>query len=140
MIKLKELLSESRDKVFIQDDMLWVSYSPGSGQTTPIRNLRTYWTDKSSDSNFESNVRNIVKWSETQKPILKNKISRVHKIPVYDRGRGRTSSELSIWGGIQTPNSFLYLLIATETNGIHVVSFFKSRKEIVTWLKGQSRG
>ena len=140
MIKLTDILNESKDKVFVQDDYLWVSYNPGSGQTTPMK-PRMFITDKRSDDNFDSNAIDIAKWAKTQKPILKNRVSTVHKIPVYQvRGTGRTSRELTVWGGIQSPKSWLYMCVATETNGIHVITFFEKRNEVVNWLKGQSRG
>ena len=130
---------QSKDKVFVQDGYLWVSYSPGSGKTTRLT-PRMFITDKSDDDNFDSNAIDIAKWSETEKPLMKNLISRVHKIPVYDRGRGRTSSELSIWGGIQSPKSFLYMCITKGTTGINVISFFEKRNEVTNWIKGQTRG
>ena len=137
MIKLKNILRESKDKVFVKDGSLWVSYNPGSGKTTPYKD-KMFITSKRGDSHFDSNAIDIEKWSKTNRAVFKNKISRVHKIPVYSL---RThSKDLSVWGGETTPSSFLYMLVATETNGNVVVSFFKTTNEVKTWLKQQSRG
>jgi len=137
MIKLKDILNESKDKVFVKDNSLWVSYNPGSGKTTPMKD-KMFITSKSGDSHFDSNALDIKKWSKENKAVLVNKISRVHKIPVYSL---RThSKDLSVWGGTTTPSSFIYMLVATETNGNVVVSFFKKRNEVLNFIKGQSRG
>jgi len=141
MIKLSSLLKESNDKVFVQDDYLWVSYSPGSGKTTSLRNPNTFITDKSGDSHFDSNVKDIVKWSETQTPLLKNKISRVHKLPVYEVvGTGKSSREMTVWGGDYQPTKFIYMIVMTETNGVHVIGFHKTKQEAAMWLRQQTRG
>lgn len=148
MIKLKSLLKEgkSSDVVYVMDDYLWVSYSPGSGKTTPVRDLKKFITDKSGDSHFDSNAIDLVKWSKSNKAVLKNKISRIHKIPVYDRVSGHDKKQLSVWKDVGTfgdkiqPKGYIYMLIAQETNGTHVVNFFKTFNEAKNWLRQQANG
>ena len=95
------ILNEAKEeKVYMLNGMLWLSYSPNSGQTTRIRG-RGWITDKSGDKNFDSGVKGFVKWSKTQKPISKKTASNgskvsLFKIPEYTGG---DAAEYDIWGG-----------------------------------------
>ena len=52
MIKLRSLITEAKsEKVYMLNGMLWLSYSPDSGQTTRVRG-RGWITDKSGDKNL----------------------------------------------------------------------------------------
>ena len=153
MIKLKNLLKEgSSDKVYVRDTQhggphLWVAYNPGSGQTTPLKDFKSAWmTDKKTKyGHYDAyTVNDLVKWSNSNKAVLKNKISRIHKIPVYNSGK---ESQASIWGDTGKwgeeyvkPSGAIYMLIAQDKDGSHVINFFKTFQEAKTWLKQQTAG
>jgi hypothetical protein len=48
-------LGSGKEKVYVLNGMLWISYSPNSGQTTRLRG-RGWITDKSDSKNFDSAV------------------------------------------------------------------------------------
>ena len=131
---IKESVNEVRlgsgeEKVYVLNDMLWISYSPDSGQTTRLRG-RGWITDKSGDKNFDSGVRHYVKWAKQNKPIKKSKTQKLFKIPEYSGG---SAKEYTIWGGDEKPKKWLYLLVATGKK-LNVISVFHSRAEAMSWI------
>ncbi len=139
MIKLKDLITEAsgggKEKVYMLNGMLWLSYSPNSGRTTRIRG-RGWITDDSSLKNFDSGVKDLAKWSKYQKPIKKKTASNgskvsLFRIPEYSGGR---AEEYDIWGGDEKPKKWLYLLIATGKK-INVISVFHSKGEAMSWIR-----
>ena len=153
MIKLKNLLNEgTNDKVYVRDTQyggpqLWIAYNPGSGTTHPLKDFKSAWiTDKKTKFGHYNGhtVKDLVKWSNSNKAVLKNKMSRIHKIPVYNSGK---EVEADIWGKtgkwgeeMVKPSGAIYMLIAKETDGSHVINFFKTFNEAKNWLKQQSNG
>jgi len=131
---MKESINEARlgsgkEKVYVLNGMLWISYSPNSGQTTRIRG-RGWITDKSGSKNFDSGVRLYVKWAKQNKPIKKSKTQKLFKIPEFDGGDAK---EYTIWGGDEKPKKWLYLLVATGKK-INVITVFHSRGEAMSWI------
>jgi hypothetical protein len=122
-------LGSGKEKVYVLNGMLWISYSPNSGQTTRLRG-RGWITDKSDSKNFDSGVRLYVKWAKKNKPIKKSKTQKLFKIPEFDGGR---AEEYTIWGGDEKPKKWLYLLVATGEK-INVISVFHSRAEAMSWI------
>ena len=129
------ILNEAKEeKVYMLKGMLWLSYSPNSGQTTRIRG-RGWITDKSGDKNFDSGVRGFAKWSKTQKPISKKTASNgskvsLFKIPEYTGG---DAAEYDIWGGDEKPKKFNFLLISVGKK-IDVISVFHRKAEAMSWI------
>jgi len=88
--KLKEMVEDvlneasggGKEKVYMLNGMLWLSYSPDSGQTTRVRG-RGWITDKSGHKNFDSGVKGFAKWSKTQKPISKKTASNGSKVSLF---------------------------------------------------------
>ena len=128
-------LNEAKEeKVYMLKGMLWLSYSPNSGQTTRIRG-RGWITDKSGDKNFDSGVKGFVKWSKTQKPISKKTASNgskvsLFKIPEYTGGDAK---EYTIWGGDEKPKKWNFLLISIGKK-IDVISVFHRKAEAMSWI------
>jgi hypothetical protein len=150
MIRLKNLLNEAsgKDVIYVDDNAggkyLWISYAPGSGTTHPLKDFKSAWlTDTKSrldPSGAHYNkymVNDIVKWSNRNKAVLKNKISRIHKVPVYSGVGSGEQRNMSVWGGDINPKGEIYILIAQETDGSYVVNFFKTFNEAKNWLKQQ---
>ena len=128
--KLNEArLGSGKEKVYVLNGMLWISYSPNSGQTTRIRG-RGWITDKSDSKNFDSGVRLYVKWAKQNKPIKKSKTQKLFKIPEFDGGDAK---EYTIWGGDEKPKKWVYLLVATGKK-INVITVFHSRGEAMSWI------
>ena len=131
----EELLNEAKEeKVYMLKGMLWLSYSPNSGQTTRIRG-RGWITDKSGHDNFDSGVRGFAKWSKTQKPISKKTASNgskvsLFKIPEYTGGDAK---EYTIWGGDEKPKKWNFLLISIGKK-IDVISVFHRKAEAMSWI------
>ena len=129
------ILNEAKsEKVYMLNGMLWLSYSPNSGQTTRIRG-RGWITDKSGDKNFDSGVKGFVKWSKTQKPISKKTASNgskvsLFKIPEYTGG---DAAEYDIWGGDEKPKKWNFLLISIGKK-INVISVFHRKAEAMSWI------
>ena len=128
-------LNEAKEeKVYMLKGMLWLSYSPNSGQTTRIRG-RGWITDKSGHDNFDSGVRGFAKWSKTQKPISKKTASNgskvsLFKIPEYTGG---DAAEYDIWGGDEKPKKWNFLLISIGKK-IDVISVFHRKAEAMSWI------
>ena len=122
-------LGSGKEKVYVLNGMLWISYSPNSGQTTRIRG-RGWITDKSDSKNFDSGVRLYVKWAKQNKPIKKSKTQKLFKIPEFDGGDAK---EYTIWGGDEKPKKWLYLLVATGKK-INVITVFHSKAEAMSWI------
>ena len=131
----EELLAEAKEeKVYMLNGMLWLSYSPDSGQTTRVRG-RGWITDKSGHKNFDSGVKGFAKWSKTQKPIKKKTASNgskvsLFKIPEYSGG---SAKEYTIWGGDEKPKKWVYLLVSIGKK-INVISVFHSKAEAMSWI------
>jgi hypothetical protein len=58
------LLTEVKSKhIYVErygsSELLWESYSAGSGTTIPLKNWKTFYTDKPGDSHFDSSVTRI---------------------------------------------------------------------------------
>lgn len=126
------------EQVYIQGNTLWWSYAPDSGFAVPLKDLKSYYTDKSDHKNFDAIVRRIVKWSKKNKPLKmsKSKSRLLYKIPVYESGRlvGYDASKLSIWGGIEKPKTYYYMVIIEEQD-YHIIHFFKTKGEALWWIK-----
>ena len=134
VIKEELLLEAKEEKVYMLKGMLWLSYSPNSGQTTRIRG-RGWITDKSGHDNFDSGVRGFAKWSKTQKPISKKTASNgskvsLFKIPEYTGGDAK---EYTIWGGDEKPKKWNFLLISIGKK-IDVISVFHRKAEAMSWI------
>jgi len=135
-----EMLRENKDKILVQGEELWVSYLPGAGTTTNIKR-KSYITDKQGDSHYDWLVKDIVKWSESNKPMKKNKKGKVYKLPHYSYSQARNlnsyqavpPSEYDIWGGDIKPDNYMYMVIVPQK--YTVVSFFKNKNEALSWLK-----
>ena len=145
MIKLKPLVEEvSKDKLYIMKYgntyTLWTSYSPGGGRAQPIKNFKTFFTDKSSDSHFSSAVKDIIDWQKKNVPFKQNKdkTRKLYKVPLFNSNQfedGRHNYELlSIWGGDIKPERNVYMLIVNEKNNI--VQFFEKAGEANAWVQG----
>ena len=136
IMKLYE--AKSKEQVYMQDNTLWWSYSPGSGQTKPIRDFKSYFTDKSGDSHYDAIAVKIVKWANQNTPLKqsKSKTRKLFKIPVYESGRliGYETSNLSIWGGNTKPIKYYYLVVIKEQN-YHLIHIFIKSSEAMYWLK-----
>jgi len=128
--KLTEASGGGKEKVYMLNGMLWLSYSPNSGRTTRVRG-RGWITDKSGDKNFDGGVKGFVKWAQHAKSIKKNKDHKLFKIPEYSGGR---AEEYDIWGGDEKPKKWLYLLVATGKK-INVISVFHSKAEAMSWIR-----
>jgi hypothetical protein len=128
-------LNEAKEeKVYMLNGMLWLSYSPNSGRTTRIRG-RGWITDKSSEKNFDSGVKDLAKWSKYQKPIKKKTASNgskvsLFRIPEYTGGR---AEEYDIWGGDEKPKKWRYLLVSLGKK-VNVISVFHSKGEAMSWI------
>ena len=120
----------AKDKVYVLNNMLWLSYSPNSGQTTRITG-RGYLTDKRGDKNYDSSVPKLVKWANSNKPVAKKGKQRVYKIPRYARHE-TDATQYDIWGGETKPQKYLYMLVASGK--INVVAVFYSRAEAMSWV------
>jgi hypothetical protein len=133
-IKESKLNEAKEEKVYMLNGMLWLSYSPDSGQTTRVRG-RGWITDQSGSKNFDSGVKGFAKWSKTQKPIKKKTASNgskvsLFKIPEYSGG---SAKEYTIWGGDEKPKKWVYLLISIGKK-INVISVFHSKAEAMSWI------
>lgn len=139
MIKLKGLLKENTDKVYIEQNTLWVSHRPDSGTTTQIKGdpdkFRGYWTDKVDDDHYDYNARRIVDWANSQTPIVRKSSMSLYKIPGY-WGRIGDAENLSIWGGDKKPNYYIWLYVGKIANGNNVVSLFKTKSEALAFWGG----
>ena len=128
---LKESINEAtKEKVYVLNDMLWLSYSPGSGQTSRITG-RGYLTDKRGDKNYDSTVPKFVKWANSNKPVKKTKTQKLFKIPRYDR-YDTDAAQYDIWGGDVKPKKYLYMLVASGK--INVIAVFYSKAEAMSWV------
>jgi hypothetical protein len=72
------------------DDTLWISNSPGSGNTQPIKDYKTALSDHPEFSKHTSSsyfVELFVRWKSSQKPLKSKKIyggvMEIYQIPVY---------------------------------------------------------
>ena len=133
-IKESKLNEAKEEKVYMLNGMLWLSYSPDSGQTTRVRG-RGWITDQSGSKNFDSGVKGFVKWSKTQKAIKKKTASNgskvsLFKIPEYSGG---SAKEYTIWGGDEKPKKWVYLLVSIGKK-INVISVFHSKAEAMSWI------
>ena len=136
----EEFLNESiqQDKVYIQQNTLWVSYNPGSGITTQIKGdpdkFRGFFTDKKGDDHYDDIVSKIIDWSKKETPEAKKGGTSLFKIPCY--WGYKSARELSIWGGEIIQDYFLYMLVQTMGSGDTVINFFKTKKEALAfWNK-----
>jgi len=139
-IKLKELMNEGKDAVYIQGDTLWWSYSPGSGLAVPLRG-KTFFTNNSADKgHFDVIVEKIMKWAKTAKPLKQNRKrgSTLYKIPNYIKHE-RMTSDLSVWGGDVQPQKAAYLVIIKDTTGRTLVNIFNKKQEAEHWY-GEGNG
>lgn len=131
--KYNEFVNESvfSEKVFIQQNQLWVAHSPGSGMTTQIKGdpdkFRGYFTDKQGDEHYDYNVKLILRWSKNEKPISKKDGTSLFKIPCY--WQYKEQKELSVWGGDIQPDYFLFMLVQTMGSGDIIIGFFKTQRE-----------
>lgn len=125
-----------KDIVYIQQNTLWTSYSPGSGMTTQIAGdpdkFRGYLTDKQGDDHFDSNVGNIVKWADQQEGLKIKEGSTLYKIPCY--WGYKPQRDLSVWGGDVQPDYYLWLLLVKAPN-YNLVNFFKTKNEAINFTK-----
>lgn len=135
-----EFLNEStqNEKVYIQQNTLWLSYSPGSGITTQIKGdpdkFRGFFTDKKGDDHYDFIVSKIIDWSKKEKPDTKKGGTSLFKIPCY--WRYKSARDLSIWAGDLDPDYYLYMLVQTMGSGDTVIGFFKTKKEALAfWNK-----
>ena len=138
MIKLKDLLKENSDKVYVQQNTLAVYYRPNSGSTTQFKGdpdkFRGYFTDKHNDNHYDHNVEKIIDWSKSQTAIVKKGNTGLYKIPAY--WGYSEAKDLSIWGGNKTPDYYLWMLLQTMDSGDTVISFFKTKNEALAyWQK-----
>ena len=127
-------LNEAKEeKVYMLKGMLWLSYSPNSGQTTRIRG-RGWITNDSSEKNFDSGVKGFAKWSKTQKPIKKKTASNGSKVSLFriPEYTGGDAKEYTIWGGDEKPK-WRYLLVSLGKK-IDVISVFHSKGEAMSWI------
>jgi len=127
-----EILNEERftEKVFIDGHKtLWVAYDDNSG-TTSLNVDKGYLTDKSSDANYDSIVRNIVKFAKNTKPIKSKGNLSLYELPIYS---GKEQKNYSIWDGTETPKKVKYFIVSTGK--INVVTFFDTKKEALMWIK-----
>ena len=136
----EEFLNESiqNEKVYIQQNTLWYSYSPGSGITTQIKGdpdkFRGFFTDKKGDDHYDFIVSKILDWSKKEKSEVQKGGTSLHKIPAY--WGYKSNRDLSIWGGEITPDYYLYMLVQTMGSGDTIINFFKTKKEALAfWSK-----
>lgn len=127
-----------KEKVFMQNGFLWISWSTGSGSTTRMRG-RGFVTDKKGDKNFDSDATQFAQWAKKNKPIKKQKqhngsIMYLFKIPEYIRGID--SRDLSVWGGEVKPNKWVYLMVSSGK--INVITVFHSKAEAMSWFNTTS--
>ena len=131
---MTEASGGGKEKVYMLNGMLWLSYSPNSGRTTRIRG-RGWITDQSSEKNFDGGVKDLANWSKYQKPIKKKTASNgskvsLFKIPEYSGGDAK---EYDIWGGDEKPKKWAYLLVSIGKK-INVISVFRSKPEAMSWI------
>lgn len=140
----KEFLNESiqTDKVYIQQNTLWCSYSPGSGVTTQIKGdpekFRGFFTNKKGDDHYDSIVDKILEWSKKEKADIKKGGTSLFKIPCY--WGYKSARDLSIWAGDldpdYQPDYFLWMLVQTMGSGDTIINFFKTKREALSfWSK-----
>jgi len=124
------------DVVYIQQNSLWTSYSPGSGMTTQIAGdpykFRGYLTDKQGDDHFDSNVANIAKWADKQEGIKVKDGTTLFKIPCY--WGYKPQRDLSIWGGNVNPDYYLWMSF-TKAPNYNLINFFKTKNEALGFHK-----
>ena len=125
-----------KDVVYIQQNTLWTSYSPGSGMTSQIQGdpdkFRGFLTNKQGDDHYDYNVENILKWANQQEGLKIKDGSTLYKIPCY--WGYKPQRELSIWGGEILPDYYLWMLIS-KASDYYVVNFFKTKQEAINFAK-----
>lgn len=136
----EEFLNESiqNEKVYIQQNTLWVAYSPGSGITTQIKGdpdkFRGFFTDKKDDDHYDFIVSKILNWAKIEKPEDKKGGTSLYKIPCY--WGYKSARDLSIWEGEINPNYFIFMLVQIMGSGDTIINFFKTKKEALAfWSK-----
>ena len=138
---LKEAITEY--KIYMIDDTFWVAYGQGSGTTTEIRNIKSFFTSKSDDSHFDSIVRQVVKASKTITPLKTKGGAQMFEVPVYPfEGNSRT---LDIWAKehqreddlIKPAKKKKYLVLTVESD-YHLVNLFNTKKEATYWVSNVS--
>jgi hypothetical protein len=137
MIKLKKLLNEGGDKIFIQQNTLWVGWNPNSGTTTQIKGdptkFRGYWTDRRTDSHYDFNVSRILDAVKHQTPDVSKNGVRIYKIPAW--WGYSDANDYTIWGGDKKPEYYIWLYIGKIGNDESVVHLFKTKSEAVAFIK-----
>jgi len=135
-----QMLRENKDKMLAQADSIWLSWNPGSGYTHQIK--KGFITDKKGDAHFNSMAKDILKWSEKNTPMKKNKRGKLYKLPHYSRQqlynpqqafRSIQPSDYDIWGGDVKPEKYVYMHVHSDK--YIVISFFTNKNEALSWLK-----
>ena len=132
---IKSLITEAptKNKLYILGNTLWLSYSPGSGETCILKSNKSYITSKSGDSNFNSIVKGIISWTSYNKPLSKNKIKSIYKIPYYDASSTVDPNQLSVWnekGKVQPKDRFIVII---KEQDYYVINFFDSKQAATKW-------
>ena len=153
MIKLKRLINEASggDVVYGEESPfgrgidLWISWSPGSGQTLPLKDFKSVWitnstSPKAAGHEDKHRVNDLVNWALKHKAVLKNKVARLHKIPVYNTVHSSDGGarRMSVWGGDIKPSGAIYMVISKETDGSYVIDFFKGFNEARNWVTSKT--
>lgn len=132
-----EFLNESvnNDKVYIQQNTLWVSYSPNSGRTTQIKGdpdkFRGFFSNETTDEHYDGIVDKLLDWAKKETPLVKKSTSSLYKIPAY--WKYSDTNDLSVWNGDKKPDYFLWMLISTNAK-YSIVNFFKTKQEAVAFI------
>jgi len=136
--KLNE--ATGKEKIYIQNGLLWISRSPGSGSTTRLRG-RGYFTDAKGDKNFDSDAKEFGIWAKKNKPIKKKKTSTgsvvsLFSVPEYIKGID--VNDMDIWGGEVRPNKRLHMVVSSGK--INVIMVFDSKAEAISWISHTAEG
>lgn len=148
---IKRVLKESgkNDVVFVENVtsnwfQLWISYSPGSGITYQLKDLKHFLSDNPAHKEWDHMTAELVDWSNNHTPTIKRNQHKLYEIPVYNLNGYRILNpnsyqtgykDLEIFGGEIKPSKKIYMVISTETSGFHVINFFINKNEAISWTK-----
>ena len=127
----KELFTEAKqDKVYFNDNTLWVAYGQGSGTTAYNLDIKKFLTDEKG-KNYDDIVSKLLKFSKGTKPMKASGNTKMFEVPVY--GKSEYGKTLDIWGGDVKPQKKYYMIITEEKSTI--VNFFDNKKEAQAWMR-----
>ena len=126
--------ASGKEKVYVQNGLLWISNSTGSGSTTRLRG-RGYFTDSKGDKNYDSDAKEFAIWATKNKPIKRKKTSSgsvvsLFGIPEYIKGID--DKDMDIWGGDTKPNKRLHMVVSSGK--INVIIVFDNKSEAMSWI------